>query len=87
MFTPLLSVTLIGLLVAAVLCRRDVRGRVLLLGAIGAWIGFVAGAIAGWVLGIAVDAGLFVSVLGHLAAAGGAYVAVRHADSAALTRR
>jgi hypothetical protein len=73
MLMPLASVTLIGLLGAVVVlgsCRWS-PGVALGRGLLGAWAGFVVGAIVGVTIDIVSHNGAYVAIVGHLGAAVG----------------
>lgn len=77
MLMPALSVTLIGIVVgaAAIVARKRPKaalGRAF----VGAWLGFVAGAVPGVIADILSGSGAYVAVLGHAGAAVGAVVAL-----------
>lgn len=79
MLMPLASVTLLGVLGAVVVIGsrrwspRVAVGR----GLLGAWAGFVVGAIVGVAIDIASHDGVYVAVVGHLGAAVGTASALR----------
>ena len=70
MLMPLASVTLIGLLGALVVVgsHRWSPGAALGRGLLGAWVGFVVGAIVGVTIDVVSHDGAWVAILGHLAA-------------------
>jgi hypothetical protein len=74
MLLPTLSVTVIGLIAGllAVVAGGGGRVRALLLGVVGAWAGFVMGAIIGIGIDVVVQSGIYVGIVGHLIAMGGA---------------
>ncbi len=76
MLMPTLSVSLIGLVVAAVLVMTapEAPGQTLLGGLLGAWLGFVLGALAGMIVDVATGSGVFLAMAGHAAALVGAAV-------------
>jgi hypothetical protein len=77
MLMPALSVTAIAVVVGLVV--GGVRGQLLstLVWSVGgAWVGFLAGALVGVAIDVAVRAGQGVLIIGHLAAAAGAVLAV-----------
>jgi hypothetical protein len=77
MVFPAVSVTVIGLLAAVVAILLGGRPRPSLTrGLLGAWVGFIAGAVAGLLLDAILQTGVYLAVIGHLAAALGALVAV-----------
>ncbi|MFC7406039.1 hypothetical protein [Georgenia alba] len=77
MLMPTLSVTAIGLVVAAVWM---IRGRpataTLLKGLVGAWLGFLAGALVGVVFDVVLLDGIYVALFGHAFAVVGAVLVV-----------
>lgn len=80
---PALSVTVIGVVIAvAGIIRGKPTAGMLLRGLLGAWLGFVAGAIPGVVLDVILADGVYVALLGHIVATVGAIVAVRQAFAA-----
>ena len=73
---PLLSVTLIGLVVglaSIALGRRDYLSA-LMLGPAGAWAGFVLCGIPGVMVDVVAGSGVWVAVFGHVGAIGGALI-------------
>jgi hypothetical protein len=46
------------------------------LGVVGAWIGFIAGALVGVIIDVILQTGTYVAIIGHVAAAAGALVAL-----------
>lgn len=76
---PTLSVTLIGLLVgAAVMVVTGSRDwTTLLVGLVGAWIGFGVGALLGVLVDTALGTGMWVALAGHVLALVGAAMAAR----------
>ena len=70
MLMPLASVTLIGLLGAVVVVgsHRWSPGVALGRGLLGAWAGFVVGAIVGVAVDVVSHSGVYVAIFGHLAA-------------------
>ncbi len=86
MLMPGLSVTLIGVAIAAtgIALNRPVWPA-LRLGLIGAWVAFVAGALIGLVLEVLLTQGALVVPLGHIGAAAGAAVGVVRAPAAQPT--
>lgn len=77
MLMPGLSVTLIGLAIAALgIIRHKAALPALLRGLIGAWVGFVGLALIGLVVDVILFDGSYVAILGHLGAATGAAIAV-----------
>jgi hypothetical protein len=50
--------------------------RSLLLGVVGAWVGFVVGAIIGVAIDVVVRSGIYLAIVGHLMAVVGAVVAL-----------
>jgi hypothetical protein len=82
MLLPTVSVTAIGLLaglLATLLGRRP--GPSLTRGFLGAWIGFVAGAILGVFIDVVLQTGGYLAVIGHIAAALGALVALTRSSA------
>jgi hypothetical protein len=78
MLLPALSVTLIGIVTALfAIVRGGAAGQLLLRGLLGAWLGFVAGAIPGVLLDVILGDGVYVALIGHGAAVAGAVIAVR----------
>lgn len=78
MLMPTFSVTAIGLLVGltAILIMRRQPGRIIVLGVVGSWAGFVLGAVIGVTVDVIIGTGVYVAIAGHLAAALGAGGAV-----------
>ena len=78
MVMPLLSVTLIGLAMAAgvIAWRRDGLVTALLYGVAGAWLGFIVCGVPGLLIDVALGDGKFVAILGHLGAVCGAAFAL-----------
>jgi hypothetical protein len=78
MLLPTVSVTVIGLLAGllALLLGRYRPGPALVLGVVGAWIGFIAGALGGVIIDLILQTGTNVAIIGHTAAAAGAFVAL-----------
>jgi hypothetical protein len=78
MLLPTMSVTIIGLLagVLAMLAGRSRPGPSLARGLAGAWIGFIAGALVGVIIDVILQTGIYVAMIGHGAAALGAFVAL-----------
>jgi hypothetical protein len=77
MVLPLASVTLIGLIatvLAVGLARRQLPAA-LVRGLLGSWAGFIGGALLGVTIDVAASTGVWVGVLGHVAAVAGAVVA------------
>ncbi|QRY61312.1 hypothetical protein JVX90_12860 [Gordonia sp. PDNC005] len=70
MLLPTITVTAIGLLFAAVAAavHRRAAAWVVLLGVVGAWIGYLIGAGTGRVLDAAADSDRMLDVFGHLGA-------------------
>lgn len=70
MLMPTLSVTVLGLVAAAIVCAggRAVPVRAFAGGVAGAWAGFLCGALAGLVIDIVTGRGVLLAVLGHGAA-------------------
>jgi hypothetical protein len=82
MLMPGLSVTAIGIAVAVVAIIRGMPATgALLRGLVGGWLGFLVGAVPGVLLDVLLADGVYVAVLGHLGAAGGAAVAVVRAPA------
>jgi membrane associated rhomboid family serine protease len=80
MLMPGLSVTLIGLVIAAIAIARGKPALpVLLRGLVGAWVGFVGLALIGLVVDVLFFSGMYVAILGHIGAAMGAAIAVARA--------
>lgn len=88
MLMPALSVTVIGIAIAvlAIMRGKGATGA-LLSGVLGAWLGFIVGAIPGLVLDVVLGDGRFLALLGHIGAVGGALVAVMRFPTAAATGR
>jgi hypothetical protein len=88
MLMPALSVTGIGIAIAvmAIIRGKPATGA-LLRGLLGAWLGFVAGAVPGVLLDIVLTNGVYVALLGHVGAAAGAIVAITQSRAVAATRR
>jgi hypothetical protein len=83
---PTLSVTMIGIVIAITgIVRGKPAAGTLLRGIIGAWLGFVAGAVPGVALDVAVTNGVFVAVFGHIGAIVVGVMAVGRAPRPALT--
>lgn len=79
MLMPTVSVTVIGLTVGVVgllLFNRGRAWRDLLRGLVGAWLGFLGGALAGIIMDVMLGTGVFVALVGHGLAVLGALVAV-----------
>ena len=76
---PTLSVTLIGLLVGAgmMVVTRNGDWTVLLVGIVGAWVGFGIGALLGVVIDVVLGTGIWVALAGHVLALVGAAISVR----------
>ncbi|WP_139347655.1 hypothetical protein [Nocardia donostiensis] len=70
MLMPIVSVTVLGFVGAVVVVslRRTPVGRSLLLGIVGAWLGFAAGAIAGALVDVVLGTGWVLALAGHAAA-------------------
>ena len=82
MLMPTVSVTLIGIAVAIVgIAQGRPSGATLRHSLVGAWLGFVVGALPGLVLDIILTDGVFLPLLGHVAALAGAAIAVREPRS------
>lgn len=78
MLMPALSVTLIGIAVAMVgMARRRPRPAMLRRGLVGAWLGFLVGAMPGVLLDVILADGVYLPLFGHVAALAGAAIAVR----------
>jgi hypothetical protein len=77
MLMPALSVTAIGIIVgvAAIVARKQPK-TALVRTIVGAWLGFVAGAVPGIIADVMSGSGVYVAVLGHAGAAVGAVMAV-----------
>jgi hypothetical protein len=80
MLLPTVSVAVIGLIAGllALVVGRSRPARALLLGVVGAWLGFLVGAIVGVSVDIVVESGIYLGIVGHLMAVVGAVVALRH---------
>ena len=78
MLLPTVSVTVIGLIAGllVVVVGGSQPARALLLGFVGAWVGFVVGAIIGVAVDIVVQSGIYLGIVGHLFAVAGAVVAL-----------
>lgn len=78
MLLPTISVTAIGLLVgiAGVLAIRGRPGATLAHAVIGAWCGFVIGALVGVLIDVMLGNGIYLGIVGHAVALAGAVVAV-----------
>jgi hypothetical protein len=87
MLMPALSVTLIGLAIAAagIITHRPVLPA-LLRGLVGAWLGFLLGGLIGLVLDVVLTDGVFVALLGHIGAAATAAVVVARGSRPASPR-
>ena len=70
MLLPTITVTVIGLLFAAIAAavHRRAAAWVVLLGVVGAWVGYLVGAGAGRVLDAATASDRMLDVFGHLGA-------------------
>jgi hypothetical protein len=79
MLLPTVSVTVIGLIAGLLVVFMGARrpARALLLGVVGAWAGFVVGAIIGVAIDVVVQTGIYLAIMGHLTAVVGAVVALR----------
>ncbi|QGK69950.1 hypothetical protein GIY23_10830 [Allosaccharopolyspora coralli] len=89
MLMPTLSVSLIGLVVAALIMMTTpgAPGQTMLGGVLGAWLGFALGALAGSIVDVATGSGVFLAMAGHAAALVGAAVfAARGHHSVAFSR-
>ena len=86
---PLVSVTSIGLVAAAVallLGRRTVLGAGVR-GLLGAWGGFVFGAVAGVLVDVLTGNGVYLAIVGHSGAVvGAAWALSRREQSSAVVR-
>jgi uncharacterized membrane protein YeaQ/YmgE (transglycosylase-associated protein family) len=80
MLLPTVSVAVIGLIAGllALVVGRSRPARALLLGVVGAWLGFLVGAIVGVSVDIVVESGIYLGIVGHLMAVVGAVVALTH---------
>jgi uncharacterized membrane protein YeaQ/YmgE (transglycosylase-associated protein family) len=78
MLLPTVSVTMIGLIASliAIGVRRSQPAQGLLLGVVGAWAGFIVGALIGVVIDIVARTGIYVALLGHLGAVVGTVLAL-----------
>ena len=79
MLLPTVSVSVIGLiagLLVVVMGARSGAARALLLGVVGAWAGFVVGAIIGVAIDVVVQSGIYLAIVGHLMAVVGSVVAL-----------
>lgn len=77
MVMPALSVTAIGIVVAVVaMFGKKPPMATLLRAFVGAWLGFLVGAVPGVVADVISGSGIYVAVVGHIGAAAGALVAV-----------
>ncbi|OQS15800.1 hypothetical protein B0T36_07465 [Nocardia donostiensis] len=88
MLMPIVSVTVLGFVIAvvSVVVRRTPVGRSLLLGIVGAWLGFAAGSIAGALVDVVLGTGWVLALAGHtaaFAAAAGLVVGQREGRSSA----
>jgi hypothetical protein len=79
MLMPAVSVTLIGLVAGLVgyLTARYRPGPAWGLGVVGAWIGFLTGALIGVSIDVVLGEGMFVAIVGHAVAGIGAIAALR----------
>lgn len=79
MVFPILSVTLIGLIGAAACTamRTQTPSSAFMRGLIGAWGGFAAGALLGVLIDVVAQTGIWVGVIGHLAAVAGTIWTIR----------
>lgn len=86
MLMPGLSVTVIGLVIAAFgIVRHKPVLPALLRGLIGAWAGFAGLALIGLVVDVLLFDGVYVAILGHIGAAIGAAIAVGRARARQYT--
>ena len=78
MLLPTVSVTVIGLIAGLLVVFMGARrpARALLLGVVGAWAGFVVGAIIGVAIDVVVQSGIYLAIVGHLMAVVGSVVAL-----------
>lgn len=78
MVFPTLSVTVIGLVAGLLALRfsREPRWRTFAHGLVGAWAGFLAGAVIGVTIDVVLQSGELVALLGHMGAVLFAYLAV-----------
>jgi uncharacterized membrane protein YeaQ/YmgE (transglycosylase-associated protein family) len=79
MLMPAISVTLIGIVAAAAAAVKWQRPFFVsvTLGFVGAWAGFMLGALVGVVIDVLFSTGIFVALIGHAAAVAGAFFAVK----------
>ncbi|MGB3632500.1 MAG: hypothetical protein WA982_00515 [Rubrobacteraceae bacterium] len=79
MILPTLSVTVVGLIGAAVggAMRMHAPLMALARGLVGAWGGFAAGALIGVLIDVVTQTGIWLGIVGHLAAVAGTVVAIR----------
>lgn len=79
MILPTLSVTVIGLIGAAVCVAMRMQSptSALVRGLAGAWGGFVCGALLGVLIDVVVQTGIWLAIIGHLAALAGTVFAIR----------
>ena len=90
MLFPTLSVTVIGLLVSLVALLKGAprSWRSLALGVVGTWMGFIVGGIVGVTVDVILATGIYVAIVGHLAAAAGAFLTLaRFGSGPAWPRR
>lgn len=88
MLMPGLSVTLIGLTIAAIaIALRKPAVPALLWGLIGAWIGFASLGLIGLAIDVILFDGVYVAIVGHIGAAIGATIAVARAHARPDTGR
>ena len=86
MLMPGLSVTLIGLAIAAIaIALRKPVVPALLWGLLGAWVGFAALGLVGMVVDVVLFNGVYVAILGHIGAVIGAAIAVARAGARRYT--
>jgi len=86
MLMPGLSVTLIGLAIAAIaIALRKPVVPALLWGLLGAWAGFAALGLVGLVVDVVLFNGVYVAILGHIGAAIGAAIAIGRARARRYT--
>lgn len=80
MLLPILSVTVIGLIIGVGVGVAGLRGSrgwpAIARGLIGGWAGFLAGALVGVAVDVVFHTGVWVAVAGHAGAVAGAFLAV-----------
>ena len=89
MLMPFVSVTVIGLIGGAFVARsrRLDPGGPVGLGVLGAWLGFIGGAIVGVTIDVVAHTGIYVAVLGHLGALAGTALILRSGGRSVRTAR